>query len=76
MEALILSYLDDLDAKVEDLRSFIQQEQENNSKCVGYHQMLNRFIYKSLSAGGDAMHGEMNHDTAGSTPSGTSIEEG
>ncbi len=48
VEALILYYLDDLDAKVEEIQSFIQQEQENQSKCAGYHRMLERYIYKSL----------------------------
>jgi len=48
LEALILYYLDDLDAKVEEIQSFVQREQENQSKCAGYHQMLERYIYKSL----------------------------
>ncbi|MCK5186907.1 MAG: HD domain-containing protein, partial [Deltaproteobacteria bacterium] len=44
LEAFILYYLDDLDAKVEEIQSFIQREEENQSKCAGYHQMLERFI--------------------------------
>jgi 3'-5' exoribonuclease len=76
LEALILSYLDDLDAKVADLQSFIQREQENHSKCAGYHQMLNRFIYKSLAAGGDAMHVDTNHDAGNNSPSDAPGEEG
>jgi len=48
LEALILYYLDDLDAKVEGVQCFIQREEENQSKCAGYHQMLERYIYKSL----------------------------
>ena len=50
LEALILFYLDDLDAKVEELQSFIRLATENNSKCAGYHKMLDRYIYKSLEA--------------------------
>jgi 3'-5' exoribonuclease len=76
LEALILSYLDDLDAKVEDLQSFIQREQENPSKCAGYHQMLNRYIYKSLPAEGDGMHAETDSGAAGyGSPADTSGEE-
>jgi len=50
LEALILYYLDDLDAKVEEIQSFIQREEENQSKCAGYHQMLERYIYKTLDS--------------------------
>jgi len=75
LEALILSYLDDLDAKVEDLQSFIQREQENHSKCVGYHQMLNRYIYKSLPAEEDAMDAETDLDAGHGFPADTSGEE-
>jgi len=73
LEALILSYLDDLDAKVEDIQSFIQREQENHSKCAGYHQMLNRYIYKSLAAGVGTMQ---DPDAEYDSPSDTSGEEG
>ena len=48
LEALILYYLDDLDAKVEGIQSFIQHEKENQSRWAGYHQILERYIYKSL----------------------------
>lgn len=50
LEAFILYYLDDLDAKVEEIQSFIQREEENQSKCAGYHQMLERYIYKTLDS--------------------------
>jgi 3'-5' exoribonuclease len=48
LEAFILYYLDDLDAKVNDLRSFTGIETDNNLKCAGYHKMLDRFIFKSI----------------------------
>ncbi len=51
LEAVILYYLDDLDAKVEGIQRFIQHGQENQSRCAGYHKMLERFIYKSLDTG-------------------------
>jgi 3'-5' exoribonuclease len=50
LEAFILYYLDDLDAKVEEIQSFIQRAEENQSKCAGYHQMLERYIYKTLDS--------------------------
>ena len=48
LEAFILFYLDDLDAKVNDLRSFTGIETDNHSRCAGYHKMLERYIFKSL----------------------------
>lgn len=48
IEAFILFYLDDLDAKVADLQSFTRIDAENPSKCAGYHKMLGRYIYRSL----------------------------
>ena len=76
VEALILSYLDDLDAKVEDLQSFIQREQENHSKCAGYHQMLNRYIYKSLATGEESMNADTSHDAGYTPPSDPPGEDG
>lgn len=68
LEALVLFYLDDLDAKVEDLQSFIQREQGNSSKCAGYHQMLNRYIYKSLPAFEDGQHADINPEEGNGSP--------
>jgi len=48
LEALILYYLDDLDAKVNTIQSFIQREKEPHSKCAGYHPLLERYLFKSL----------------------------
>ncbi|MDX1777358.1 MAG: HD domain-containing protein [Thermodesulfobacteriota bacterium] len=50
LEAFILFYLDDLDAKVNDLRSFTGIETDNHSRCAGYHKTLDRYIFKSLEA--------------------------
>jgi 3'-5' exoribonuclease len=48
LEAFILFYVDDLDAKLNDLRSFTRNETDNHSKCAGYHKILDRYIFKSL----------------------------
>ena len=48
LEAFILFYVDDLDAKVNDLRSFTGSEPDNHSRCAGYHKMLDRYIFTSL----------------------------
>ena len=50
LEAIILYNLDDLDAKIEGIQSFIQREEESQSRNAGYHPMLERFIYKSFDS--------------------------
>ena len=75
LEAFILYYLDDLDAKVEEIQSFIQREEENQSKCVGYHKMLERFIYKTLDSKGQK-DSESNQEEGNYSQSHTTGEEG
>ena len=75
LEAFILYYLDDLDAKVEEIQSFIQREEENQSKCAGYHQMLERFIYKTLDSK-DHKDSESKQEEGDYSQSHTTGEEG
>ena len=75
LEAFILYYLDDLDAKVEEIQSFIQREEENQSKCAGYHKMLERFIYKTLDSKGQK-DSESNQEEGNYRQSHTTGEEG
>jgi len=75
LEAFILYYLDDLDAKVEEIKSFIQHEKENQSKWTGYHQMLERYIYKS-SGLKDQKDSENTQEEGDIYPSNTNREEG
>jgi 3'-5' exoribonuclease len=75
LEAFILYYLDDLDAKVEEIQSFIQREEENQTKCAGYHQMLERFIYKTLDSK-DHKDSESKQEEENFSQSHTTGEEG
>ncbi len=75
LEAFILYYLDDLDAKVEEIQSFIQREEENQTKCAGYHQMLERFIYKTLDSK-DHKDSESKQEEGNFSQSHTTGEEG
>jgi 3'-5' exoribonuclease len=75
LEAFILYYLDDLDAKVEEIQSFIQREEENQTKCAGYHQMLERFIYKTLDSK-DHKDSESKQEEGDYSQSHTTGEEG
>jgi len=74
LEAFILYYLDDLDAKVDEIQSFIQREEENQSKCAGYHKMLERFIYKTLDSK-DQKNSESNQEEGDDSQSHTTGEE-
>lgn len=50
VEALILYYVDDMDAKVRGVQEFIEKEKNNNSKWTGYHRLFERYIYKDSYA--------------------------
>jgi len=45
MEATILSYLDDLDAKVNSVQSFIEKERNSETNWTSYHRLFERNIY-------------------------------
>jgi len=45
LEALIVHFIDDLDAKVNAFQEFIQ-ESDDNSHWTPFHKLLERFIYK------------------------------
>ena len=46
LEAMMLYYLDDLDAKMNGIKNFIEKERGNNSSWTGYNSIYERFIYK------------------------------
>jgi len=56
IEALILYYLDDLDAKVESMQSFIRNDKGENKKWTAFHRMFDRFIYKEGGEKGEDKH--------------------
>ncbi len=45
LEALLLSYLDDIDAKMYELAQFIKRERQPDAKWTGYHRIFDRYIY-------------------------------
>lgn len=45
-EAVILHQIDDLDAKVNAFREFIENSPEDDSDWTPYHRLFDRFIYK------------------------------
>jgi 3'-5' exoribonuclease len=47
VEALIVHFMDDLDAKVNAFQEFIASAQDDESNWTPYHRLLERFIYKN-----------------------------
>lgn len=50
LEAIILNYIDDLDAKVTGVRAFMQTH-DDQTGWTSYHRLMERFFYKGI--GGD-----------------------
>ncbi|HEY6873285.1 MAG TPA: HD domain-containing protein [Geobacteraceae bacterium] len=46
VEATILNYLDDLDSKINGIRSHIGREPESGSRWTSYHRLYDRYFYK------------------------------
>jgi 3'-5' exoribonuclease len=48
LEAIILNHLDDLDAKVTGVRTFMERE-ESEDAWTSYHRVMDRFFYKGTT---------------------------
>ncbi|WP_298439862.1 HD domain-containing protein [Geobacter sp.] len=46
LEATILNYLDDLDSKINGIRTHIRKEAESQSRWTSYHRLYDRYYYK------------------------------
>lgn len=46
IEALIVHYMDDLDAKVNAFQEFIREARDEESSWTPYHRLFDRYIYK------------------------------
>ena len=46
LEALIVNFIDDLDAKVNAFQTFIESSTDDESDWTPFHRLLERFIYK------------------------------
>ena len=46
LEATILNYLDDLDSKINGIRTHVGKEPENHSRWTTYHRLYDRYFYK------------------------------
>jgi 3'-5' exoribonuclease len=46
IEATVLHYLDDLDSKINGIRTHIRKEPVNQSRWTSYHRLYDRYFYK------------------------------
>jgi len=49
MEAVILNFLDDLDSKINGVRTHIEREPDSESSWTQYHRLYDRYFYKGPS---------------------------
>ncbi len=49
MEAVILNFLDDLDSKINGVRTHIEREPDSESAWTQYHRLYDRYFYKGPS---------------------------
>ncbi|TFG89956.1 MAG: HD domain-containing protein [Syntrophobacterales bacterium] len=47
IEATVLNYLDDLDSKINGIRTHMRKERVNLSRWTGYHRLYDRYFYKN-----------------------------
>lgn len=50
MEAVILNFLDDLDSKINGVRTHINREPDSESSWTQYHRLYDRYFFKGKSA--------------------------
>ena len=53
MEALIVHYMDDLDAKVNAFQEYIREARDEESSWTPYHRLFDRYIYKGCNRPGE-----------------------
>jgi 3'-5' exoribonuclease len=51
IEATVLNYLDDLDSKINGIRTHMRKETANQSRWTGYHRLYDRYFFKCTGSG-------------------------
>jgi 3'-5' exoribonuclease len=50
LEAVILNFIDDLDSKINGVRTHIEREPESDSSWTSYHRLYDRYFFKGSEA--------------------------
>ncbi len=50
IEATVLNYLDDLDSKVNGIRTHMRKERVSQTRWTGYHRLYDRYFYKNCGS--------------------------
>ena len=72
LEALIVHYMDDLDAKVNAFQETIRGAQDSESDWTPYHRLFDRYIYKGRKSGNED---EGKPEVTGESPAPYGIDE-
>jgi len=51
LEALLVHYVDDLDAKINAMQTFVAGDGNEDSDWTPFHRLLERYLYKGKNAG-------------------------
>jgi len=51
IEAVILNFLDDLDSKINGVRTHIERDPDNGSGWTSYHRLYDRYFFKDVLPG-------------------------
>jgi len=54
LEAVILNYLDDLDSKINGVRTHIDREGDQDGDWTSYHRQYDRYFFRGTPPGGEA----------------------
>jgi 3'-5' exoribonuclease len=68
MEAVILNFLDDLDSKINGVRTHIDREPDSESSWTQYHRLYDRYFFKGIPAGQKAKNTANEPTEKGSSP--------
>ena len=53
IEATVLNYLDDMDSKINGIRTHVNKELDNGARWTAYHRLYDRYYYREQSRTGD-----------------------
>ena len=53
IEATVLNYLDDMDSKINGIRTHFNKELDNGARWTAYHRLYDRYYYREKSRTGD-----------------------